>query len=104
MAVSKSTIGAVERSIRQSAAQLTSQVQNMTAKGAPQRLYALRQTLLVLAKVRASFDPEYQELAPATSEPLGFQTRNEIELDEEFEVDDPETVPEARRIGFRPRA
>jgi len=110
MAVGKSAIKAVESAIRQTSRVLIAEVQEIGSRGSAQRLYGLRQTLLVLAKVRGSFEPELMEPASATSEPLGFQTTNEIELDEEFEIEEPDTaVPEAkgrvqaRLIGFRPR-
>lgn len=110
MAVSKSAIKAIESAIRQTSRVLVDEVSEIGVRGAPQRLYQLRQTLLILAKVRGSFEPELMEPASATAEPLGFDTRNEIELDEEFEIEEPGTsVPEAVSnrsiglIGFRPR-
>jgi hypothetical protein len=105
MAVGKSAIKAVESAIRRTSQVLIEEVSEIGSRGSAQRLYGLRQTLLVLAKVRGSFEPELMELTPATAEPLGFQTTNEIELDEEFEIEEPGTaVPEARLIGFRPRS
>lgn len=102
MAVSKSAIKAVDSAIRKTSLGIGAHVEHLAEKGAFDRLYELRRTLMVLAKVRCAFEPELVEPASATSEPLGFQTDSESDQGEETELDI--DVPEARSIGFRPKA